>query len=108
MAQRWEVSSGQTVFTFTLRENARFHNGRPVTAEDFKYSWERALHPATESPVARTYLGDIVGADETADGRTEDLEGVKVLDPRTLEITIEAVKGVEIVGHCGEVIVYHA
>ena len=31
-----------------------------------------------------------------------------MLDPRTLEITIEAVKGVEIVGHCGEVIVYHA
>ena len=50
MAQRWEVSSDQTVFTFTLRENARFHNGRAVTAEDFKYSWERALHPATESP----------------------------------------------------------
>ena len=77
MAQRWEVSSDQTVFTFTLRENARFHDGRPVTAEDFKYSWERALHPATESPVARTYLGDIVGADETADGRTEDLEALR-------------------------------
>ena len=42
VAQSWEVSPDQTVFTFTLRENARFHNGRPVTAEDFKYSWERA------------------------------------------------------------------
>ena len=90
VAQTWDVSPDQTVFTFTLRENARFHNGRPVTAEDFKYSWERALHPATESPVARTYLGDIVGADEMAEGRTENLEGVKVLDPRTLEVTIEA------------------
>ena len=90
MAQSWEVSPDQTVFTFTLRENARFHDGRPVTAEDFKYSWERALDPATESPVARTYLGDIVGADEMAEGRTDNLEGVKVLDPRTLEVTIKA------------------
>ena len=90
MAQSWEVSPDQTVFTFTLRENARFHNGRPVTAEDFKYSWERALDLATESPVARTYLGDIVGADEMAEGRAENLDAVKVLDPRTLEVTIEA------------------
>ena len=90
LAHSWDVSPNQTVFTFTLRENARFHNGRPVTAEDFKYSWERALHPATESPVARTYLGDIVGAYEMAEGRAENLEGVKVLDPRTLEVTIEA------------------
>ena len=90
MTQRWEVSPDQTVFTFTLRDNARFHNGRPVTAEDFKYSWERALDPATESPVARTYLGDIVGADEMAEGRAENLEGVKVLDPPTLEVTIKA------------------
>ena len=90
MAQSWEVSPDQTVFTFTLRENARFHNGRPVTAEDFKYSWERALDPATESPVARTYLGDIGGAAEIAEGRAENLDGVKVLDPRTLEVTIDA------------------
>ena len=45
MAQRWEVSSDQTVFTFTLRENARFHDGRPVTAEDFRYSWGTGAAP---------------------------------------------------------------
>ena len=90
IAQRWEVSPDQTVFTFTLRDNARFHSGRPVTAEDFKYSWERALDPATDSPVAHTYLGDIVGADEMTEGRAENLEGVKVLDPRTLQVTIKA------------------
>ena len=88
MAQGWEVSDGGTTFTFTLRDNARFHDGRPVTAEDFKYSWERALHPDTESPVAETYLGDIVGAEEFAAGEAPTLLGVQVLDERTLQVEI--------------------
>ena len=89
IAEKWEVSSEGTVFTFTLRDNVLFHDGRPVTAEDFKYSWERALDPVTESPVAYTYLGDIVGADAMVDGLAASLEGVEVLDARTLQVTIK-------------------
>ena len=90
IAETWDVSAGGTVFTFMLRDNARFHDGRPVTAGDFKYSWERALDPATESSTADTYLGDIVGADAMTEGRTTDLAGVEVLDAQTLRVTIEA------------------
>ena len=86
MAESWEVSDNNTVFTFTLRDNARFHDGRTVTAADVKYSWERALD--LESPVAYTYLGDIVGAQAMVDGEAETLEGVEVLDDRTLRVTI--------------------
>ncbi|MDD9995191.1 MAG: peptide ABC transporter substrate-binding protein, partial [Dehalococcoidia bacterium] len=88
MAEGWEVSGGGTIFTFTLRDNARFHDGRPVTAADFQYSWERALHPDTESPVAETYLGDIVGAEEFAAGEAPTLPGVQALDERTLRVEI--------------------
>ncbi len=88
IAETWEVSSDGTVFTFTLRDNARFQNGRSVTAEDIKYSWERALDPATESPVAQTYLGDIVGADAMVEGTATSLEGVEAMDTRTLKVTI--------------------
>ena len=88
MAESWEVSDNNTVFTFTLRDNARFHDGRAVMAADVKYSWERALHPDLESPVAHTYLGDIVGAQAMVDGEAETLEGVEVLDDRTLRVTI--------------------
>ena len=88
MAESWEVSDNNTVFAFTLRDNARFHDGRAVTAADVKYSWERALHPDLESPVAHTYLGDIVGAQAMVDGEAETLEGVEVLDDRTLRVTI--------------------
>ena len=88
MAESWKVSSDGTVFTFVLKDNALFHDGRAVTAEDFKYSWERALHPDTDSPVAETYLGDIVGAKEMAAGEARVLQGVEVLDDRTLRVTI--------------------
>ncbi|RPJ19091.1 MAG: hypothetical protein EHM33_30845, partial [Chloroflexi bacterium] len=41
LAERWDVSPDGTVYTFHLRQNARFHDGRPVTAQDVVYSWER-------------------------------------------------------------------
>ena len=88
LAEGWGVSDDRTVYTFTLRDNARFHDGRAVTAHDIKYSWERALHPDTASPVAETYLGDVVGAKALAAGEADSLEGVKVLDDYTLQATI--------------------
>ena len=48
------------------------------------------MNPALDSPVARTYLGDIMGADEITKGLAENLEGIRVLDPRTLEVTLKA------------------
>ncbi len=90
VAEGWEVSEDGTVFTFTLRSNARFHDGRLVTAADFKYSWERALDPATESSTAKTFLGDIVGASEMLEGLAESASGIEALDERTLRVTIDA------------------
>ena len=90
VAEGWEVSEGGTVFTFTLRSNALFHDGRPVTAADFKYSWERALDPATESSTAKTFLGDIVGASEMLEGLAQSVSGIEALDERTLRVTIDA------------------
>ena len=62
IAERWEVDDSHTVYTFFLRKNVKFHNGRPVAAGDVKYSIERACAPATGSRLASSYLGDIVGA----------------------------------------------
>src|SRR5262245_36261831 len=49
LAEKWEVTDGGKTFTFHLRPNARFQNGRPVTAADFVYSINRALNPKTRS-----------------------------------------------------------
>jgi ABC-type transport system substrate-binding protein len=52
IAESWDMSDDGTVFTFRLNPKATFHDGRPVTAEDVKLSWERALNPDTASIVA--------------------------------------------------------
>jgi oligopeptide transport system substrate-binding protein len=92
LAERWELSPDGRTYTFTLRGSARFHSGREVQAGDFKYAMERALSPATRSPNAMQYLGDLVGAADVASGRTTDLAGARVVDARTLALQIDAPK----------------
>ena len=92
IAERWDISSDGRVYTFHLRPNAKFHDGKPVTASDFKWSMERAVNPETASPVADTYLNDIVGVQDVLDGKTTDISGVTVIDDHTLQITIDAPK----------------
>jgi oligopeptide transport system substrate-binding protein len=90
IAGRWEVSADRRTYTFYLRQDVTFHDGRGVTAADFKYSWERACDPATGSRVAGEYLGDIVGVKDVIAGRAREISGVKVLSDYVLEVTIDA------------------
>src|SRR5215212_10162812 len=92
LAERWEISQDGTVYIFYLRQNAKFHDGRPVTAQDVVYSWERAASPALASDTALTYLGDIVGVRAMAEGKTDHIAGLKVIDDHTLQVTIDAPK----------------
>jgi oligopeptide transport system substrate-binding protein len=92
LAERWELSPDGRTYTFFLRQDARFHDGRAVTAADFKYSLERACHPDTGSSVAGVYLGDIVGVEEMLAGQAEEISGIQVVDDHTLRITIDAPK----------------
>jgi len=92
IARQWSISDGGRVYTFRLREDVRFHDGKAVTATDFKYSWERACRPETQSPTAPTYLNDIVGVDEMLAGDADEIAGVRVVDDYTLEVTIDAPK----------------
>lgn len=91
IALEWQVTGG-TTYTFKLRRDVRFHDGRPVKAADFKYSWERAANPQTRSLTALTYLGDIVGVKEVVSGQAREISGVKVVDDYTLQVTIDAPK----------------
>jgi oligopeptide transport system substrate-binding protein len=92
LAENWDVSKDGLTYTFHLRPNAKFQDGKPVTAQDVKFSWERALNPKTESKKSSTYLGDLVGAQEILQGKTNELSGVKVVDPSTLSVTIDGPK----------------
>src|SRR4030042_1835913 len=52
IAASWDISQDRLVYTFHLRDDVVFQDGRSVTAADFEYSWERACSPATGSGVA--------------------------------------------------------
>jgi oligopeptide transport system substrate-binding protein len=92
IAESWEISEDGRIYTFHLRRGVKFHDGREVKAQDFKYSWERAADPGTESLTAATYLGDIVGVKQKLAGETEEINGVEVIDDYTLKVTIDAPK----------------
>jgi len=86
-AERWDVNEDGTVWTFYLKDNVYFHNGRKLAAKDFAYSFKRVLDPATSSP--RTWVLDrIKGAKDFMKGIAQDVEGIEVLDDRTLRITL--------------------
>jgi len=87
LASSYEISGDGTVFTFHLRPGVKFHNGREMTAEDVKYSFDRVTNPTTQSPGAG-FFGSILGYDAMADGSATALEGVKVIDPMTVEVTL--------------------
>ena len=89
VAESSTVSDDKLVYTFKLRKDAKWSDGKEVTAEDFKYSWTRALDPKVAADYA-FQLYYIKGAEEvnTGKGKAEDL-GIKVVDPQTLEVTLK-------------------
>ena len=89
LASEWSISEDGKVYTFTIRDGATFHDGRPVTAGDFKSSWERAASPDSPSTTVGTYLNDVVGIDEFTSGDAEEISGIQVIDSTTLQVTID-------------------
>ncbi len=90
IAQSWEVTNGGKTYTFKLRDDVVFHTGntRRVTAEDVKYSIERAADPVNASPTVRAYLGNIVGVRDRFENKASSVSGVKVIDERTIQIDL--------------------
>lgn len=90
VATRWQ-SNDNRVWTFTLRDNARWSDGTPVTAEDFVYSWQRLVDPKNTSPFAWfAALAGISNAQAIIDGKqTPDKLGVKAVNKNTLTVQLD-------------------
>ncbi|MDX6910175.1 oligopeptide ABC transporter substrate-binding protein OppA [Hafnia paralvei] len=78
------------VWTFYIRPDAKWSNGKPVTAEDFVYSWQRIVDPKTASPYA-SYLqyAHVENVDDIIAGKKDKSTlGVKALDDKTFQVTL--------------------
>lgn len=90
LAQSWDISSDKTVYTFHLNPNAKWHDGQPVTAEDVEWTiW------IISDPKIATNRGNFISSIKGLDGTkrkagVETVEGVKVVDPHTIQFTLKA------------------
>lgn len=89
-AESYTVSADGKVYTFKLRADGKWSDGSPLTADDFVFSWRRAVNPDTASEYAYLLAPVVNAEDITAKKmKLEDL-GVKALDPLTFEVTLKA------------------
>lgn len=88
LAQYWKASRDGLTWTFTLRNGARFHNGREVTADDVVFSLTRLLDPAVKSPAADLFT-NIRGARSFREGRARSVSGITAVDPSTVRIVLD-------------------
>lgn len=88
IAEKWSVSGDGLLYTFRLKRGVLFSNGREVKAGDFRYSFERVLHPAGKSPNIWV-LEKISGADDFMKGRADNIKGINVVNDYTLQIRLK-------------------
>lgn len=89
MAESWTVSKDGKTYTFKIRKDAKWSNGKSITAKDFAYSWERALSPKTASEYAYQ-LYYVKNGKEYNTGKIKDPKklGFKALDDRTFQVEL--------------------
>ncbi len=88
-AEKWVLSPDGLTYTFSLRANAKWSNGDPVTAHDFEYAWKSTLDPALGAKYAYQLYYLKNGEKYNKGQATADSVGVKALDDRTLQVTLE-------------------
>ena len=95
-AESWEANDDATEFTFHLRPGCKFHNGDPVTSEDFKREWTRMVNPNSAiagefGPSEITYhLALVEGYDELANGKVDEFAGLSCPDDETFVVKLSS------------------
>ncbi len=87
LAKSVAVSADGTVHTFKLRDDAFFHNGRKMTADDIIWSFTRIMDGSKGYPGAR-YIRIIKGAVDVEKGAAKEIAGLRKVDDFTLEMTL--------------------
>src|SRR3989338_11120190 len=89
VAKSWKVTKGGKVYTFILRDDVLWTDGKKVTAHDLEYSWRRLIEPATAAEYAY-FLFDVKNAKAFNEGKVKNFSkvGIKALDDHTFQVTL--------------------
>ncbi len=90
LAENWEVSPDQLKYTFHLRKDLKFSDGSPLTADDVAFTLTLLHDPAYAGYIDIT-RAFIKGGKAYKEGTADSIEGIKIIDPLTVEITTEKV-----------------
>lgn len=90
LAESWVISEDSKSITFTLRDGVEWHDGKPFTAEDVKFTYEFIADPKYPGPYG-SYISAIEGYEARKSGEATELAGVEVLDEKTIKITTDEV-----------------
>ncbi len=86
LAEYWRPSGDGRIYTFYLRKGVRFHDGREMTSQDVKFSFERLIHKETNSPYYELLASKVEGAPEFREGKATEVSGFKAPDKYVFEI----------------------
>lgn len=88
-SDKWEISEDKLKYTFHIREDAKWSDGKKLTADDFVYSYRRVVDPKTASPIAYLMYYIKNAKDINIDKKQIDTLGVTAIDENTLTIELE-------------------
>ncbi|WP_151734557.1 ABC transporter substrate-binding protein ['Paenibacillus yunnanensis' Narsing Rao et al. 2020] len=88
LAESWEVSEDQLTYTFHLRKDLKFSDGSPLTAEDVAFTWTIQYDISYDGGSSLPSL-KVKGGQAYKEGTAKSVEGIKVIDPQTITVTLE-------------------
>ncbi|WP_459503387.1 ABC transporter substrate-binding protein [Bacillus sp. C1] len=103
LAEKWDVSSDQLTYTFHLRKGLKFSDGSPLTADDVAFTLT-LLHDKAYEGGDDVLQYAIKGGQDYKDGKATSIEGIKIVDPQTIQITTEKANAQALVGLGREVL----
>lgn len=87
-AATYELDDDKKVWTITIRDNVNWHDGVPVTADDVEYTYYLLGDPDYEGTRYNSTISNVKGMEEYKAGNTDSISGIKVIDDKTIEITL--------------------
>lgn len=90
MAEKWDISDDSKSVTFYLRDGLKWHDGKPVTTDDIEFSYKFIAHKDYTGPHYST-INAIKGIEEYHAGNTDQIEGIEIINEKTIKITTEEV-----------------
>jgi peptide/nickel transport system substrate-binding protein len=88
IAEKWEISEDGLTYTFHMKKDVKFSDGTPVTAEDVAFSYYVMLDASYDGPNDIISMG-IEGWEDYNMGTKNTVDGIKIIDPQTIEFTLE-------------------